>query len=454
MALYRNRAWDSVFGGGTYVRWDTATPDSTGVSYPHTWANATGYVVERVIATGGATDHGALTGLVDDDHVGYARLVGRVTGQTLIGGTAAAENLTLRGTSHATPGTIIMVNPVVMGANNITGVGTLTGAAVTLTGTGTAARFVASTAGTTAGSFTQTTGESQSIVSLVNSGTSPASTNIYVATLAPGGAVSAATGALYVHVNGTSSTLYVNTSAVTGTTWTNLADTGSGTPGGASTHVQFNNAGAFAGSVNLVWTGTQLTVVGSVAATQGLFSTASAVPGLTVSSGVANTAALASFTSTGALGAATNLYVGTAVPTAVSATTGSLSVRVNGTGSSLYINTSAATGTDWKRVSTQYTVTLTLVAATAAFGDVLVCNSGMLGDAYTVTLPAVTAADVGRDLFVKLLGNNPAVTLDGDGTQTIDGVPTYLLSVANGAAHLVAVAYPGPLYGWLIVGGF
>lgn len=34
----------------------------------------------------------------------YALLAGRAGGQTLIGGTAAAENLTLKGTSHGTPG--------------------------------------------------------------------------------------------------------------------------------------------------------------------------------------------------------------------------------------------------------------------------------------------------------------------------------------------------------------
>ena len=48
----------------------------------------------------GTLDHGlALTGLTDDDHVGYLRLVGRAGGQTAIGGTAAGDDLTLRATA-------------------------------------------------------------------------------------------------------------------------------------------------------------------------------------------------------------------------------------------------------------------------------------------------------------------------------------------------------------------
>jgi hypothetical protein len=45
----------------------------------------------------GVTDHGALSGLADDDHAQYALLAGRPGGQTLIGGTVAADSLFLRG---------------------------------------------------------------------------------------------------------------------------------------------------------------------------------------------------------------------------------------------------------------------------------------------------------------------------------------------------------------------
>lgn len=56
--------------------------------------------------SGGVTDHGALTGLVDDDHAQYAILAGRAGSQTLKGGTAASEDLILDSTAHATKGNI------------------------------------------------------------------------------------------------------------------------------------------------------------------------------------------------------------------------------------------------------------------------------------------------------------------------------------------------------------
>lgn len=57
---------------------------------------------------GGVTDHGALTGLGDDDHTQYPLLLGRSGGQTLIGGTAASNDLTLQSTSNATRGQIVL----------------------------------------------------------------------------------------------------------------------------------------------------------------------------------------------------------------------------------------------------------------------------------------------------------------------------------------------------------
>ena len=58
----------------------------------------------------GITDHGVLTGLSDDDHAQYALLAGRFGGQTLLGGTAASENLVLRSTAHATKGLVTIGN--------------------------------------------------------------------------------------------------------------------------------------------------------------------------------------------------------------------------------------------------------------------------------------------------------------------------------------------------------
>jgi len=55
---------------------------------------------------GGVTDHGALTGLADDDHTQYALLAGRSGGQILKGGTASGDDLTLMSTNNATKGSI------------------------------------------------------------------------------------------------------------------------------------------------------------------------------------------------------------------------------------------------------------------------------------------------------------------------------------------------------------
>jgi hypothetical protein len=56
----------------------------------------------------GVTDHGALTGLSDDDHTIYALLAGRSSGQVLIGGTGASQTLTLNSTSNATKGLVAL----------------------------------------------------------------------------------------------------------------------------------------------------------------------------------------------------------------------------------------------------------------------------------------------------------------------------------------------------------
>jgi hypothetical protein len=75
-------------------------------------------------AAGSLTDHGALTGLSDDDHTQYGLLAGRTGGQTLIGGTASGNSLTLQSTSNATKGNInIGVASVYDDANTGLGIG-------------------------------------------------------------------------------------------------------------------------------------------------------------------------------------------------------------------------------------------------------------------------------------------------------------------------------------------
>jgi hypothetical protein len=51
-------------------------------------------------------DHGTIAGLADDDHTQYALLAGRAGGQSLVGGTAASNDLTLESTSNGTKGLV------------------------------------------------------------------------------------------------------------------------------------------------------------------------------------------------------------------------------------------------------------------------------------------------------------------------------------------------------------
>ena len=69
-------------------------------------ANGAGVAPTWQASAAGVTDHGALTGLGDDDHTQYALLVGRAGGQILIGGTASGDDLTFESTSNATKGSV------------------------------------------------------------------------------------------------------------------------------------------------------------------------------------------------------------------------------------------------------------------------------------------------------------------------------------------------------------
>jgi hypothetical protein len=92
-----------VDGDAILVNGDGSVNENKGYVFdtnqtPDAWVQFTG--------TGGVTDHGALTGLGDDDHLQYALLAGRSGGQVLIGGTDASDNLDLQSTSNATRGAI------------------------------------------------------------------------------------------------------------------------------------------------------------------------------------------------------------------------------------------------------------------------------------------------------------------------------------------------------------
>jgi len=72
-------------------------------SRPDPWITAADFAA-RSLADLGTKDHDLLAGLTDDDHSIYALLAGRSGGQSLKGGLAASEHLTLQSTAHATRG--------------------------------------------------------------------------------------------------------------------------------------------------------------------------------------------------------------------------------------------------------------------------------------------------------------------------------------------------------------
>ena len=70
-------------------------------------------------AQGGQVDHNGLSNLATGDvHTQYAFLAGRAGGQTLIGGTAASEDLTLQSTADVTRGDIIAIDNITMGVGS------------------------------------------------------------------------------------------------------------------------------------------------------------------------------------------------------------------------------------------------------------------------------------------------------------------------------------------------
>lgn len=79
-----------------------ALVDSSTIDF--TYDDINNAITASVIPSG--INHGNLSGLANDDHLQYALLAGRATGQTLHGGTLAGENLTLSSTANGTKGLI------------------------------------------------------------------------------------------------------------------------------------------------------------------------------------------------------------------------------------------------------------------------------------------------------------------------------------------------------------
>jgi len=102
-------------GDATIDETGTLTLEDTGVS-ASSYGSATEVATFTVDSKGRLTaansvaisiDHGSVTGLGDDDHSIYMLLAGRNSGQTLIGGTGAGDDITFQTTSNASKGDYI-----------------------------------------------------------------------------------------------------------------------------------------------------------------------------------------------------------------------------------------------------------------------------------------------------------------------------------------------------------
>lgn len=99
---------------------------TTGAQNGYVLTSDAGGVASWAAAGGGVSDHGALTGLTDDDHTQYPLLTGRSTGQTLYGGITNSGILTLNSTTDSAKGRIDL-GAGVLSVNELTsrvGIGT------------------------------------------------------------------------------------------------------------------------------------------------------------------------------------------------------------------------------------------------------------------------------------------------------------------------------------------
>jgi hypothetical protein len=140
---------------------------------------------------------------------------------------------------------------------------TTSGSIITAGGVGIAkALFVGTTAnvaGLTA-SCAVATDASKNLVSVTNTGTG----NNVLATAPTIASLNLTTALTIASASGTVGQALTSGGSGNAPTWSTIA----ATPGGSTTQVQYNNAGAFAGSANLVFDGTNLTSLGTVTGTK------------------------------------------------------------------------------------------------------------------------------------------------------------------------------------------
>jgi hypothetical protein len=185
-------------------------------------------------------------------------------------------------------------------------------------------------------------------------------------------------------------------------------------PGGSDTQIQFNNAGSFGGSANLVWDGTNLNI-GATGEARFQDTTGGQYVGLKAAGTVASSYTLVLPTATGTVDQV---------------------IKTDGSGNLSF--TDVAGGTSWQAVKT--------TGFTGAAGEGYFCDTTSAG--FTATLPAGTLGD--EISFIDYAGtfdtNN--LTIAPDGAEKIQGSAASLtVSVERAGLTLV---YTDGTQGWLL----
>jgi hypothetical protein len=185
-------------------------------------------------------------------------------------------------------------------------------------------------------------------------------------------------------------------------------------PGGSDTQIQFNNAGSFGGSANLVWDGTNLNI-GATGEARFQDTTGGQYVGLKAAGTVASSYTLVLPTATGTVDQV---------------------IKTDGSGNLSF--TDVAGGTSWQAVKT--------TGFTAVAGEGYFCDT--TSAAFTATLPAGTLGD--EISFIDYAGtfdtNN--LTIAPNGAEKIQGSAASLtVSVERAGLTLV---YTDGTQGWLL----
>ncbi|GAG59511.1 unnamed protein product, partial [marine sediment metagenome] len=102
------------------------------------------------------------------------------------------------------------------------------------------------------------------------------------------------------------------------------------------------------------------------------------------------------------------------------------------------LTSDGASGIAWEDIPHLRSVaTLTATSLTISTEDVVLVDDDTAAAAVTVTLPTAVGIS-GRWIDVKKLGTTAAVTVDADGTETIDGSLTIVITMQYESVRMIS----------------